>query len=92
MEEVENNIIEITDEEGNSTECELCDIIEFEGNQYAILLEADADIDEAEMVLMKYYEEDGESIFETIEDDDEFEKVSQYVENLDYEEDAEDEE
>ena len=89
MTEEENNIIEITDEEGNTTECELCDIIEFEGQQYAILLEADADIDDAEMVLMRYYEEDGDSIFETIEDDEEFERVSEYVETIDYEDSEE---
>lgn len=83
MTEEENNLIEITDDEGNTLKCGLYDIIEFEGKQYAILLEADANIDEAEMVLMRYTEEDGESYFETIEDDDEFEKVSEYVETLD---------
>ena len=90
MTEEENNLIEITDEEGNILKCGLYDIIEFEGKQYAILLEADADVEEAEMVLMRYSEEDGESYFETIEDDEEFEKVSEYVETLDDE--AEDEE
>ena len=84
MTEEENNIIEITDEDGKVLECELYDIIEFEGKQYALLTEADADED-AELVLMRYSEEDGESYFETIEDDDEFEKVSRYVETLDEE-------
>ena len=86
MSEEENNIIEITDDEGNSINCELYDIIEYEGKQYAILVEADIAEDEAEMVLMRYLEEDGESIFETIEDDDEFEKVSQYIETLEADE------
>ena len=84
MAEEENNIIEITDEEGKVIQCELYDIIEFEGQHYALLVEADADED-AELVLMKYTEEDGESYFETIDDDDEFEKVSAYVETLDEE-------
>jgi len=89
MSEEENNIIEITDDEGNSINCELYDIIEYEGKQYAILVEADIEEDDAEMVLMRYLEEDGESIFETIEDDEEFEKVSQYIETLDSDEDEE---
>ena len=90
MTEEENNIIEITDEDGKTIKCELYDIIEFEGQQYALLVEADADED-AELVLMKYTEEDGESYFETIEDDEEFDKVSAYVETLD-DEDIEDSE
>ena len=40
---------------------------------------------------MRYTEEDGESYFETIEDDEEFEKVAQYVETLD-DEDIDEEE
>jgi len=87
MEEKEN-VFEITDDEGNVIKCELYDIIDFEGKQYAILLEADTDEEDPEMVLMSYYEEDGESYFETIEDDEEFEKVSEYIETLD-DEDAE---
>jgi len=82
MSEEENNIIEITDDEGNTIKCELYDIIEFESNQYAVLVEAETEEDDPEMVLMRYTEEDGESYFETIEDDDEFERVSEYIENL----------
>ena len=82
MSEEENNIIEITDDEGNTIKCELYDIIEFENNQYAVLIEAETEEENPEMVLMRYTEEDGESYFETIEDDDEFERVSEYIENL----------
>lgn len=89
MAEEENNIIEITDEEGNTLKCKLYDIIEYENKQYAVLLEAEIEDDEAEMVLMRYMEEDGESIFETIVDDEEFEKVSAYIESLEDEEDEE---
>ncbi|MBR1461007.1 DUF1292 domain-containing protein [bacterium] len=82
MAEEENNIIEITDDEGNTIKCELYDIIEFENNQYAVLIEAETEEENPEMVLMRYTEEDGESYFETIEDDEEFEKVSEYIESL----------
>ena len=37
MAEEENNLIELTDEEGNVIKCALYDIIDFEDKQYAIL-------------------------------------------------------
>lgn len=85
MTEENENLIEIVDDDGTVIKCELYDIIEFEGNQYALLMEADADEDEAEFVLMKYTEEGDESYFETIDNDEEFEKVSEYIESLDVE-------
>lgn len=79
----EENVIEITDDDGTVLRCELYDIIEFEGQQYALLLEEDsADSEDPEVVLMKYIEEGDEAYFETIDDDDEFEKVQAYVETL----------
>jgi uncharacterized protein YrzB (UPF0473 family) len=85
-EELENNIIEVTDDEtGEVIKCELYDIIEFENKQYALLVEAEAAEEEAEVVLMRYSEVGEESYFETIDDDDEFEKVSNYIESLDTE-------
>lgn len=90
MAEENENVIQITDEEGNIIECELYDIIDFENKQYAILLETDHLEDEdPEVVLMRYVEEGEESYFETIDDDDEFEKVSEYIENLEAEENEE---
>ena len=84
--EKENNIIEITDDDGLTLKCELYDIIEFEGKQYAILVDLDSSEEDPELVIMSYYEENGESYFETIEDDEEFERVSEYIESLDVEE------
>ena len=89
MTEEENNVIEITDEEGNVLKCELYDIIEFENNQYAILTEAESVDEDPEMVIMRYTEEDGESYFETIEDDEKFEKVAKYLETIDVEDEEE---
>lgn len=89
-EEIEN-LIEITDDDGTVIKCELYDIIEFEEKQYALLVEVDSEDEEPEVVLMKYTEEGEESYFETIEDDEEFEKVSSYIENLSTEEEVEDE-
>ena len=86
----EENIIEITDEDGDVIKCELYDIIEYEGKQYALLLEADSEDDEPEVVLMRYTEEGEDVYFETIDNDEEFEKVQDYIESL--EEEIEDEE
>lgn len=92
MPEENDNIIEIIDDDGTVIKCELYEIIEFEGNQYALLTEVDAENDEEdpEIVLMRYTEEGEESFFETIDDDEEFERVSNYIESL--EEDETDEE
>ncbi len=87
-----DNIIEITDDDGTVIKCELYDIIEFAGKQYALLTESESADEEPELVLMRYTEEGEESYFETIDDDDEFEKVSEYIENLDTESTDEDEE
>lgn len=92
MAEEENNIIEISDEEGNVIKCELYDIIEFDDNQYAILTEANSSDEEPEMVLMRYSEEDGDSYFETIDDEEEFNKVVAYLETLDVDDIEDDEE
>ena len=80
----ENDIIEITDEDRNVIKCELYDIVEVEGKQYAVLAEEGADEEETELVLMRMVEngDSDEVFFETIDDDDEFEKVQEYIESL----------
>lgn len=88
----EENIIEITDDDGTVIKCELYDIIEFEGKQYALLVEAGTEEEEPEVVLMRYTEEGEEVYFETIDDDKEFEKVQEYIENLEYDEEGDEEE
>lgn len=90
-EEMENNIIEIIDEDGTVIKCELYDIIEFENKQYALLVEVNSSDEEPEVVLMRYVEEGEESFFESIDNDEEFQKVSEYIDSLDDEE-VEDEE
>lgn len=82
MPEENDNVIEIVDEDGTKMLCKLYDIIEVEGNQYALLTEADSEEEEPEVVLMRYLEEGDESYFETIDDDEEFERVSEYIETL----------
>lgn len=85
MPEENDNLIEIIDEDGTTIKCELYEIIEFEGKQYALLTEANSEEEDPEIVLMRYLEEGEDSYFETIDDDEEFERVSQYIENLEEE-------
>lgn len=80
----EDLIVETTTEDGEVIKFEVFDIIEFEEKEYAILLPLDEeDSDESEMVLMRLATEGEDYIFETIDDDEEFERVSEYIETLD---------
>ncbi len=88
MTEEEKQLIETVDENGNVINFELYDIVEVEGQEYALLIpaESDAESDEEELVLMKLYQEGEDYVFESIDDDDEFNKVAEYVESMDVEE------
>ena len=77
----EKRIIETVDENGNEVKFELFDIIEFENQEYALLTNPEDEDDENIVVMKLLKEGDGYSL-ETIEDDDEFEKVSEYIESL----------
>lgn len=77
----EKKIIETIDENGNNVKFELFDIIEFEGQEYALLTNPEVEDDE-NIVVMKLLKEDEGYSFETIEDDDEFERVSAYLEAI----------
>lgn len=82
MTKEENNIIEIVDENGETIVCEVFTIIEFEDNEYALLIPKDQkDEPEADFVVMRI-EEEGEEISFVDLDDDEFERVSEYIENM----------
>lgn len=81
----EKKLIETVDEEGNLVKFELFDIIEYEEKEYALLLPADSAEDYDEVILMRLTKDGEDYIFEAIDDDDEFNKVSEYIENLDVE-------
>lgn len=81
--EEEKQLIETVDEEGNVINFELFDIVEFEGTEYALLLPADQKSDDDEVVLMRLKKDGEDYLFEAIESDEEFEKVAEYIESLD---------
>ena len=86
MTEKENeNLIETVDEEGNPIYFQLFDVIEFNGQDYAMLMPVDEDDEDAEpeIVLMRLVSDgEDEYSFETIEDDAEFEAVSEYIASI----------
>ena len=94
MAEEEQNYVEILDEEGNVTKCEIYDVIDFEGKTYAMLLPIDEDEsnEDSEVIVMEYVEEGDDGYFQNIEDDNEFQKVCEYIQSLEDEEDEEIEE
>lgn len=94
MENEEKQLIETVDEEGNVINFELFDIIEVENQEYALLLpaEAEEESEEGEIVLMRLTKDGEDYLFETIEDDEEFKKVEDYIKTLEDEEDEDEEE
>ena len=82
--DISSRLIEFEDDKGNKIKTELADIIEFEGREYAILYSAEAgqNDEEREAVVMRLIEDGDEDYFETIEDDEEFEKVANYIQEL----------
>ena len=97
--DLENQLIQTEDEDGNFHNFELIDIIEVDEQEYGILLYVDdkteEEAEEQELAIMRLIKDDEGYIFETIEDEEEFEKVSSFVEaelNADLDDEEEDEE
>lgn len=82
MAKEEKQIIETIDENGEIVNFELFDIVEVEDKEYALLLPADSEEDNDEVILMRLTKEGEDYLFEAIEDDAEFDRVSEYIENL----------
>ena len=83
MADEEMNLVELSDEEGNVTSCEIYDIVEFEGKTYAMLLPVEEENEEdPELIVLEYLEEGEECYFQNIDDEEEFERVCDYIESL----------
>ena len=77
----EYNTVTLIDEDGVETEFEVLGTLEDEGNTYVAL--APCDSQENEFVVLKIVVgEDGEENLITIDDDDEFDKVEDYFNDL----------
>ena len=86
----DDDIIEMTDENGEAYKVRIIDLTAVDGVEYAVLQPIDEDgaeysgedDDEEEYVLMRLKKDGEEYSFETIDDDEEFERVSEYIDKL----------
>lgn len=68
-EDEEDGVLELEDEEGNTVRFEFLDLIDYENEQYAVLLPVEG-LDLTDMVVvLRLVEEDGEQAFERVDDD-----------------------
>jgi uncharacterized protein YrzB (UPF0473 family) len=82
MNEYTPELFELIDENGNKKNFEMIDAAELDGEQYFAMVPAIEDDDflnaDCELVILKAIEDNGEEILASIDDDDEFEKVSAF--------------
>lgn len=82
MNEYTPELYELIDENGNKQNFEMLDAAELDGVQYFAMIPAIESEEflnnDGELVILKAIEDNGEEILASIDDDDEFEKVSQY--------------
>jgi uncharacterized protein YrzB (UPF0473 family) len=76
--------ITLIDDNGDELDFELVISLEIDGNEYKILvLEDEIDLDEPEALIVRVgYDEIGEEYYEDIEDEDEFEKVMEEINEI----------
>lgn len=84
---IENEYYTLTDEEGNEIEFELIGQCERNGTKYFAMIPADADSEDddseiCEYTILKSAIEDGEEILVSIDDDDEFDDIADYFDDL----------
>jgi len=73
-----NDFVTIIDDEGNEFELELLDTIDYNGESYAAFLPTDMDEDDPDyglIILSIVTDENGEELFESIDDDDKLNQV-----------------
>ena len=87
----EQQFVEVLWEDGTIIKCEIYDVIDFENKTYALLIPLGEDDEDTEVIVMEYVEDDEDNAhFQTIEDENEFNRVCEYVQS--YEEEYEDDE
>lgn len=80
-----DSIIETVDENGNHVKFELVDIVEYEEKEYGLLYPIEGfdpknPSKQGDKVIIMRLQQDGDDfIFEKIEDDEEFDKVADYI-------------
>ena len=79
-----NEFYTLTDEDGNELEFEMIGQCEMNGVNYYAMIPADASDDGEfyEYTILKSVEEDGEEVLVSIDDDEEFDNVADYFDDL----------
>ena len=94
-EELESSIVELTDEDGVTTEFEYLSTIEHKGESYVVLLapQEEENEEEGEVVILKIQkDENGEDTYISCDNDEIEEEVFElFMEEMDEEEDGEEE-
>lgn len=76
----EKEIMSFKDEEGNKVDCEVVADIEVDGKEYLILSPLDGNEDDA--FAFRVDVEDGNTVYNFVEDDEEFQKVQEEYKNI----------
>ena len=90
MEEMENEgtLITLEDEEGNEIEFEFLDVVEYEGEEYIVLIENDEEADEVVILKINAIDDETEE-YASIEDEELLDKLfeifkSKYEGDIDF--------
>ncbi|MCQ2515040.1 MAG: DUF1292 domain-containing protein [Ruminococcus sp.] len=74
MDENENAVITLTDDEGNEVEFELLDVVEYDNEEYIVLIENNEDADEVVILKINSLDEETEE-YVSIDDDDLLQRI-----------------
>jgi len=95
-EEFGNDIVTLTDDEGNELVLEHLDTVEYNGMTYLAFIPEEMSVEDSyELIIMKVEQENGEEMLVTLDDEDELAEMFQiFSERLEdtFEEEEEDEE
>lgn len=84
--EFQSEFYTLTDEDGNETEFEVIGSAEINGIEYFAMVPSDSAAGDDGMIeyvlLKKEKDESGEEMFVTIDDDDEFDRVADYFDDM----------
>lgn len=74
------DLITIADEEGNEFELEMLDVMDLDGQSYSVFVPADIenmDVNDPDygLIFLRNREENGEEFFDSIDDDEELDRV-----------------
>jgi len=81
-------IITLEGDDGSSYSCQVLDIFEYDNKEYALLLnmsgqgEGKAGQEAGSIIVMRFLQHDNQSMFKTIETEEEFNRVVAHVEEM----------